>query len=69
VSLDLEASCIFYRDYVQGIYISMFYYIYIYRALLYELKNRGLFSVLDEELWVYMNLNIKAYDSYSLIAL
>jgi hypothetical protein len=25
--------------------------------------------VLDEELWVYMNLNIKAYDSYSLIAL
>jgi hypothetical protein len=69
VILDLEASFIFYRDYVQGIYISMFYYIYIYRALLYELKNRGLFSVLDEELWVYMNLNIKAYDSYSLIAL
>jgi hypothetical protein len=28
LSLDLEASYIFYKDYVQGIYISMFYYIY-----------------------------------------
>jgi hypothetical protein len=23
---------------------------------------------LDEELWIYMDLNIKAYDSYSLIS-
>jgi hypothetical protein len=28
LSLDLEVSYIFYMDYVQGIYISMFYYIY-----------------------------------------
>jgi hypothetical protein len=29
VSLDWKASCIFYRDYIQGISFSMFYYIYI----------------------------------------
>jgi hypothetical protein len=32
------------------------------------LKNRGFFFMLDEELWVYMDLNIKTYDSYSLIS-
>jgi hypothetical protein len=37
-------------------------------ALLYELKNEGFFSMLDEELWVYMDLNIKAYDPFSLIS-
>jgi hypothetical protein len=53
-------------DHVQSIYISMLYYIYI--GLYYELKNRGFFSMLDEELWIYMDLNIKAYDPYSLIS-
>jgi hypothetical protein len=32
------------------------------------LKNGGFFSMLDEELWVYMDLNIKAYDPCSLIS-
>jgi hypothetical protein len=32
------------------------------------LKNGGFFSMLDEELCIYMDLNIKAYDSYSLIS-
>jgi hypothetical protein len=32
------------------------------------LKNRGFFSMLNEELWIYMDLNIKAYDPYSLIS-
>jgi hypothetical protein len=41
--------------------------LYIYWALLYELKNRGFISMLDE-LWIYMDLNIKAYDPYSLIS-
>jgi hypothetical protein len=40
--------------------------LYIFWALLYELKNRGFFSMLDEELWVYMDF--KAYDPYSLIS-
>jgi hypothetical protein len=43
LSLDLEASYIFYKDYVQSIYNCMFYYIYIFRALLYELKNGSFF--------------------------
>jgi hypothetical protein len=30
MSLDLEASYIFYRDYIQDIYANMFYDIYIY---------------------------------------
>ena len=41
---------------------------YIHWALLYELKNRGFFSMLNKELWIYMNLNIKSYDPYSLIS-
>jgi hypothetical protein len=32
------------------------------------LKNAGFFSMLDEELWVYMDLNIKAYDLCSFIS-
>jgi hypothetical protein len=46
----------------------IYIYIYIYMALLYELKDRGFFSMLDEELWIYMDLNIKVYDPYSLIS-
>jgi hypothetical protein len=53
-------------DYVQGIYISRFYY--ILRALLYKLKNGGFFSMLDEGLWVYMHLNIKVHETYPLIS-
>jgi hypothetical protein len=48
-------------------FISAYYITYIL-GLLYELKNGGFFSMLDEELWVYMDLNIKAYDPYSLIS-
>jgi hypothetical protein len=29
MNLDWKASCIFYKDYEQGIYISMLHYIYI----------------------------------------
>jgi hypothetical protein len=29
MKLDWKASCIFYRDYEQGIYINMLHYIYI----------------------------------------
>jgi hypothetical protein len=36
--------------------ISAYYIIYIYCALLYELKNGGFFFMLDEELWIYMDL-------------
>jgi hypothetical protein len=43
-------------------------YIIYTLALLYELKNGGFFSMLDEELWIYMDLNIKAYDPCSLIS-
>jgi hypothetical protein len=32
------------------------------------LKNGGFFSMLDEELWVYMDLNIKVYNPCSLIS-
>jgi hypothetical protein len=56
---------------LQGLYTTHLYQhvlLYIYRALLYEVKNGGFFSMLDEELWVYMDLNIKAYDPYSLIS-
>jgi hypothetical protein len=42
-------------------------FLYIFEALLYELKNGGFFSMLDEELWVYMDLNFKAHDPHSLI--
>jgi hypothetical protein len=67
MSLDWKASCIFYRDYIQGILFSMFYYIYI--GLYYmSWKIKVFFSMLDEELWIYMDLNIKAYDPYSFIS-
>jgi hypothetical protein len=42
--------------------------LHVHWALLYELKNAGFFSMLDEELWVYMDFNIKTYDLYSLIS-
>jgi hypothetical protein len=31
------------------------------------LKNGGFFCMLDKELWIYMDLKIKAYNPYSLI--
>jgi hypothetical protein len=42
--------------------------LYIFWVLLYELKNGGFFFILDEELWIYMDLSIKAHDPYSLIS-
>jgi hypothetical protein len=56
---------------LQGLYTRHFIQhvlLYIHWALVYELKNGGFFFMLDEELWVYMDLNIKAYDPYSLIS-
>jgi hypothetical protein len=56
---------------LQGLYTRHFIQhvlLYIHWVLLYELKNGGFFSMLDEELWVYMDLNIKAYDPCSLIS-
>jgi hypothetical protein len=50
---------------LQGLYTRHFIQhvlLYIHWAILYELKNGGFFSMLDEELWIYMDLNIKAYD-------
>jgi hypothetical protein len=42
----------------------------IFRALLYKLKNRGFFlSMLDEVLWIYVDLNFNTHDFYYLIFL
>jgi hypothetical protein len=49
-------------------FISACCIIYIYWALLYELKNGGFLFMLAEELWIYMDVNIKAYNPCSLIS-
>jgi hypothetical protein len=46
---------------------GMFYY--IFWALFYRVKKGESFSLLDDELWVYIDLIIKIQDLYSLIFL
>jgi hypothetical protein len=49
------------------LYQRVLLYIF-WTLLLYELKKGGFSSILDEELWVYMDLNIKVHNPYSLIS-
>jgi hypothetical protein len=56
--LDLEARYILDRDYVQS-HRQKDVFLYIFQALFYALKNKGYFSKLDEDLWIYETLNFE----------
>jgi hypothetical protein len=54
----LEARYTLDRDYVQS-HRQQDVFLYVFRTLLYMLKNQSYFTMLDEDLWIYEALNFE----------